>query len=372
MKSFFNLKKRGAQLLALLLLLTCLFTACNVPVETPGDSESATEQITNEPAGTESDTEAAPSDSVGETEAEPPTGDSDTETDTVTGEPDTDNVTDEPETDAVTDAPVLESPALTMPAFDLQSVPDYTNLPYVAINGNVPFFTPNQYSTGSYEYYSPLDSLGRCGITVACVGKDIMPTSDRGNISSVKPTGWHSTDYDIVDGGSLYNRCHLIAFQLTGENANRENLITGTRYLNVQGMIPFENMVADHVKETGNHVMYRVTPVFVGNELVARGVIIEGYSVEDNGEGVTFCVYAYNVQPGIIIDYATGESRLDENAADTAAGVQDYVFNKNTLKFHYPTCSSVGQMSDKNKGYFTGTRDELINQGYSPCGSCRP
>jgi len=199
-----------------------------------------------------------------------------------------------------------------------------------------------------------------------------MPTEDRGNISSVKPTGWHSTDYDIVDGGSLYNRCHLIAFQLTGENANRENLITGTRYLNVQGMIPFENMVADYVKETGNHVMYRVTPVFVGNELVARGVIIEGYSVEDNGDGITFCAYAYNVQPGIIIDYATGESRLDDTAADTEAGVQDYVLNKNSRKFHYPTCSSVNQISDKNKEYFTGTRDELEKMNYSPCGSCRP
>lgn len=365
MKSLFNLKKRGAQLIALLLLLTCLFTACNVPAETPGDSESSTEQITNEPGNTESDPSDKPDDS------EPQ--DSETNPSETIAPESGASGTDLPETGAPdTDAPVLESPALTMPTFDLQSVPDYTKLPYVAINGNVPFFTPNQYSTESYEYYSPLDNLGRCGITVACVGKDIMPTEDRGSISSVKPTGWHSTDYDIVDGGSLYNRCHLIAFQLTGENANRENLITGTRYLNVQGMIPFENMVADYVKETGNHVMYRVTPVFVGNELVARGVIIEGYSVEDNGDGITFCAYAYNVQPGIIIDYATGESRLDDTAADTEAGVQDYVLNKSSRKFHYPTCSSVNQMSDKNKEYFTGTRDELEKMNYSPCGSCRP
>lgn len=194
-------------------------------------------------------------------------------------------------------------------ADSVEEIPEFSGEAYVAVNGNVPFFVEEEYTTESYEYYSELDELGRCGVTMACIGTDIMPTEDRGEIGSVKPTGWQSVKYDIVDGKYLYNRCHLIGFQLAGENANKKNLITGTRYLNIEGMLPFENMVADYVKETENHVLYRVTPLFDGDNLVANGVLMEGWSVEDEGEGVCFCVYAYNAQPGIIIDYQTGESR---------------------------------------------------------------
>ena len=180
------------------------------------------------------------------------------------------------------------------------------------INGNVPYFLDSESTTISFETYSDLDTLGRCGIAYACIGQDIMPTEERGPIGSVKPTGWHTANYNgIIDGNYLYNRCHLIGFQLSGENANVRNLITGTRYLNVNGMLPFENMVADYVKETGNHVLYRVTPVFGQGNLVASGVQIEAKSMEDNGEGILFNVFCYNVQPGIIIDYATGDSAED-------------------------------------------------------------
>ena len=191
----------------------------------------------------------------------------------------------------------------------VEEIPEFSEDAYVAVNDNIPFFMPEEITDESYEYYSDLDDLGRCGVTMACIGVDIMPTEDRGEIGSVKPSGWQSVKYDIVEGKYLYNRCHLIGFQLAGENANKKNLITGTRYLNIEGMLPFENLVADYVKETENHVMYRVTPLFDGDNLVAHGVLMEGYSVEDAGEGVQFCVYAYNAQPGILIDYQTGESR---------------------------------------------------------------
>lgn len=207
-------------------------------------------------------------------------------------------------------APGYESQA--PPAENAQSIeeiPEFSGDAYIAVNDNVPFFMPEERTTESFEEYADLDELGRCGVTMACIGLDIMPTEERGDIGSVKPTGWHSVKYDIVDGKYLYNRCHLIGFQLAGENANKRNLITGTRYLNIEGMLPFENLVADYVQETGNHVLYRVTPIFDGDNLVAHGVLMEGWSVEDEGEGVCFCVYAYNAQPGITIDYATGESR---------------------------------------------------------------
>lgn len=190
----------------------------------------------------------------------------------------------------------------------LEDIPEYTGQAYVAINGNEPFFTQEDYTTTSYETYAPLDGLGRCGPAEACVGRDLMPTEPRGSIGSVKPTGWQVSKYDFVDGKNLYNRCHLIGYQLTAENANKQNLITGTRYLNVTGMLPFENLVADYVRETGNHVLYRVTPIFDGTDLVARGVLMEAWSVEDKGEGVCFNVYCYNVQPGVVIDYATGDN----------------------------------------------------------------
>jgi DNA-entry nuclease len=199
---------------------------------------------------------------------------------------------------------------VTSESYSLDALPEYDGEPYVVVNDNVPFFTEDEMTVESFEDYSELDELGRCGTAYANVGQDIMPTEKRGSIGSVKPTGWHTVKYDIVDGKYLYNRCHLIGYQLTGENANERNLITGTRYLNVEGMLPFENLVDDYVEETNNHVLYRVTPVFVDEELVARGVLMEGYSVEDDGEGVCYCVYVFNVQPGVTIDYATGESEL--------------------------------------------------------------
>lgn len=191
---------------------------------------------------------------------------------------------------------------------DLAAIPAYSGEPYAVVNGNIPYFTASDLTSESFEYYSDLDDLGRCGTAYSSVGTDLMPTEKRGSIIKVKPTGWQVAKYDFVDGKYLYNRCHLIGYQLTAENANEKNLITGTRYLNVDGMLPFENLVADYVKETENHVLYRVTPVFEGENLVASGVLMEAESVEDAGDGVEYCVYAYNVQPGVEIDYATGEN----------------------------------------------------------------
>lgn len=193
-------------------------------------------------------------------------------------------------------------------SYTLDSIPEYFGQPYVTLDGNRPDFHPGDLTDEPFEYYSDLDLWGRCGMAYANICEEIMPTEPRGEIGQVKPTGWHTVKYDCVDGKYLYNRCHLIGYQLAGENANEKNLITGTRYLNVEGMLPFENMVDDYVEDTGNHVLYRVTPVFSGRELVARGVQMEAFSVEDNGEGICFNVYVYNVQPGVTIDYATGES----------------------------------------------------------------
>lgn len=285
----------------------------------------------------------------------------------------------------------------TASSFSLSDVPAYSGKAYTSVNGNVPYFTAAELTTTSFETYSDLDTLGRCGVTYACIGQDLMPTKERGSIGMVKPTGWHTVRYDdLVDGKYLYNRCHLIGYQLTGENANTQNLITGTRYLNIEGMLPFENMVADYIQETNNHVLYRVTPIFEGNNLLAKGVLMEGYSVEDKGAGVSYCVFAYNVQPGIEIDYATGESKLADGAQQeeqktatvtstpspepekqepvtgSEASQADYILNTNTKKFHYPTCSSVNDMKEKNKQEFFGTRDEAISNGYSPCGRCKP
>ena len=268
--------------------------------------------------------------------------------------------------------------AATADVFVPEQVPSYTGAAFTVVHDNVPYFAESDLTTESYETYAPLDNLGRCGVAMACVGQDLMPTEKRGSIGQVKPSGWRMAKYDNVDGKYLYNRCHLIGYQLSGENANECNLITGTRYLNMEGMLPFENMVADYVKETGNHVLYRVTPVFAGNDLVANGVLMEAYSVEDKGEGICYCVYAYNVQPGIGIDYATGESHLAdesavmENASVDAsdAEVHEYVLNDNTMKFHTPECSSVKKM--KNPQYVTTTREEVRNGGYEPCNMCCP
>ena len=287
--------------------------------------------------------------------------------------------------------------------FTLDDVKPYSGNPYLIVNGNQPDFAKSELTTKSYEFYSPLDSLGRCGYAMACLSKDTMPASDeeRGDISKVKPTGWINNRYDssVVPGGYLYNRSHLIGWQLSAENANKQNLITGTRDMNQLGMLPFENMVADYIKETGNHVMYRITPMFDGDNLVANGVHMEAYSVEDNGEGICFNVFVYNVQPGITIDYATGENRLtnppaeddnntdnnnnggnggSDNSGNTGTGDNSggstqstYILNTSSKKIHYPDCSSVAKMSEQNKQEYSGALSELPD-GYTACGICNP
>lgn len=259
-------------------------------------------------------------------------------------------------------------------SYSLGEIPAYSGDPYVVIDDNEPDFDEADMTKESFETYSELDSLGRCGTAYANIGTDLMPTSSRGSIGMIKPSGWKTIRYECVDGQYLYNRCHLIGYQLTAENANEENLITGTRYLNVDGMLPFENMVADYIKETDNHVLYRVTPVFQGDNLVASGVQMEAKSVEDDGEGILFNVYCYNAQPFITIDYATGESWLEaEGRPDTAASDNiTYILNTSSKKFHKPDCSGVKQLLDKNKEEYAGTREELIQSGYVPCGTCKP
>lgn len=251
---------------------------------------------------------------------------------------------------------------------------------YLIVNNGIPFFTEEEKVKKSFEKYSELDALGRCGVTYACVGKDLMPKEDRESISSVYPSGWkyngksNNNQYDFVDGKYIYNRCHLIGFQLTGENANEKNLITGTRYLNINGMLTFENMIADAVREDNLHVLYRVTPIYDGDNLVAEGVLMEGYSVEDNGETIQFCMFAFNVQPGVEINYATGENWLAQvdTTNSTDSDTQTYVLNINSKKFHYEDCASAAKINDKNKEAKTCTREELIEDGYSPCGACKP
>lgn len=294
-------------------------------------------------------------------------------------------------------------PQLSDPDFSIEDISPYSGQPYTTVNNNIPYLSESDLTTEPFEIYSELDDLGRCGVAYANICVDIMPIEERGEIGQVRPSGWHTVKYnDIIDGNYLYNRCHLIGYQLAGENANVQNLITGTRYLNVHGMLPFENQVTDYVKETSNHVLYRVTPIFKGDNLVASGVLMEAESVEDKGDGILFCVYVYNVQPGIIIDYATGESWIDESIQEPAAPTEEpvvtpepivtqapvittepsvsqeepqgttYILNTNTKKFHYPSCSSVGQMKEKNKKEYTENREDVISMGYDPCKWCNP
>ena len=223
-------------------------------------------------------------------------------------------------------------------SYDLESIPEYSGEPYVTIHDNVPFFLEEELTTDAFETYSELDDLGRCGTAYANICEDIMPTEKRGKIGMIKPSGWHTVKYTGIDGNYLYNRCHLIGYQLSAENANEKNLITGTRYLNVTGMLPFENMVADYVNETGNHVLYRVTPIYNQENLVADGVLMEAQSVEN--DDLAFCVYCYNVQPGIEIDYHTGDSKSSETEQPSKTSEDLYVLNRNTKKFHRPNCSS--------------------------------
>ena len=257
-------------------------------------------------------------------------------------------------------------------------IPQYAGAPYTEIHNNIPFFTDDEITNQSFETYSPLDALGRCGVAFACVGQDLMPTEERGSIGQVKPSGWHLVKYDCVDGKYLYNRCHLIGYQLTAENANERNLITGTRYLNIEGMLPIENQVADYVLQTGNHVLYRVTPFFEDDNLLASGVLMEGYSVEDSGNNICFCIYAYNIQPGVQIDYATGESMLEDisppEPTEQAPPEEEpsYVLNHNTRKFHRPNCSSVEDIKPSNREDYFGLREALIEKSYVRCKLCCP
>lgn len=288
------------------------------------------------------------------------------------------------ETETATEA-ATETEREAVQKITLADIPEYDGDAYVMINDGNPFFSKDEIeeAKSSFETYGSLDEYGRCTTCVASVGQDIMPTEERGEIGSVKPTGWHTVKYDCVDGKYLYNRCHLLGFQLTAENANKQNLITGTRYLNIDGMLPFENMVADYVKETDNHVLYRVTPMFDGDDLVARGVLMEGMSIEDNGEGVLFNAFCYNVQPGVTIDYSSGESTSNETVQEDVSEDEksvssdekqacDYVLNTNSMKFHAPGCSAAERISDKNRKEVNEDRQVLIDQGYSPCKICKP
>lgn len=375
-------QKRLITQLSLWLALLLAFTGCAESTVTSQDNTYAIEQLAAIPSELLEASETA----VSEPES---------------GQPQ-ENASDTQESQQVTSATDVPTGEGTS-AFSLREIPAYSGTPYTEVNGNQPYFTEEELTTQSFETYSELDSLGRCGVAYANVGQDLMPTEPRGEIGAVKPTGWHLVKYDNVDGKYLYNRCHLIAYMLAAENANPQNLITGTRYLNVQGMLPFETKICDYVKNTGNHVLYRVTPIFDGDNLLADGVLMEAYSVEDAGEGISFCVFAYNVQPGIGIDYATGdnwaegsgtyqstvasvaeETPVPQPETDTAVQITPessapqesqgitYVLNTNTKKFHYPTCSSVDDMKEKNKQIYTGSREEVINMGYVPCKRCNP
>lgn len=250
-------------------------------------------------------------------------------------------------------------------SISLEDIPEYSGEPYVEINGNEPDFPDDGSGGESFETYSELDSLGRCGAAYASVGTDLMPTEERESISQVKPTGWQTAKYEHVDGKYLYNRCHLIGYQLSGENANEKNLITGTRYMNVEGMLPFENMVADYVKETDCHVLYRVTPVFEGDNLLANGVQMEAYSVEDEGEAVSFNVFVYNVQPGVSIDYATGdntEGDKDFTQAEDSKG--EIRGNSRSKIYHCPGQAAYEEMADSKHLVTFQTEEEAQNAGY--------
>lgn len=427
------MKKKFLRFSVILSSLVIILSACaELPVEESNNSatNSSYETSIDSSENLEHETEPSSAESMNPPDKSEASSEVDSSNSTSSDQPSkqesqaSSNFQDDVDTSGDKSQDITPLPAST---FSVSDIPQYAGDAYTIINNNVPFFSSDDLSTTSYEVYTDLDDLGRCRTAYASIGLDLMPTEERGNIGQVKPTGWHTIKYDIVDGNYLYNRCHLIGFQLSGENANEKNLITGTRYMNVQGMLPFENMVADYVKETENHVMYRVTPIFEGDNLLASGVLMEAESVEDNGEDILFCVFVYNIQPGIIIDYATGESSLDpsmQTPEPTPVPTQKptpiptekptpeptiaptpiptpeptpapqvqatpeptpepsitkeepqsttYILNTNTKKFHIPTCRSVKQMSDKNKKEYTGSRGDVISMGYDPCKNCNP
>ena len=356
--------KMTKKILALLLSLAMLlsFAGCTI------DDYDYLDGSTSTPSTTISDTKDDTSDTTDNTsqgEESKPTTDSSTQTPTTSEKPNN--------TQSVGTG--------TAKAVDPSTLPAYSGTAYTIVNNNQPNFSAAELTTKGYEKYSSLDSLGRCGVALASCGKEIMPgaNEERGSISSIKPTGWVQKSYSGVSGGYLWNRCHLIGWQLSAENANRQNLITGTRYMNINGMLPFENMVADYIRETGNHVAYRITPIFVGNNLVCSGVQMEAYSIEDEGDSICFNVYCYNVQPGITINYATGDSSgpssgttttttpstEQNNNNDNQASSGDMVWiPKSGSKYH----SRSGCSNMKNPSQVT--KQEAENQGYEPCKKC--
>lgn len=281
-------------------------------------------------------------------------------------------------------------------AFDYNSIPAYTDTPYVTINNNMAYFTKEEmahaeevissgktYFDTDDEEYLTFDNLGRCRTATALLSTKTMPqeNEERGQIGIVKPSGWQTITYpEVISDRYLYNRCHLIGWQLGNENANKENLVTGTRYMNVDGMLPFENQTADYIRSTNNHVLYRVTPIFIDNELVCRGVLMEAQSIEDND--LSFCVFCYNVQPQIYIDYSTGESYMLEyaqsekdntdNNKSRSENINTYVLNTNSLKIHTTDCASIEKMNENNKSEYTGSINDLIENGYEKCKICNP
>lgn len=336
------MRKISIFIVSIFLMLSLIFTtSCNISAQLPTPEENEQNSSQNQEENKTPDVETGGNDDKGSN------GDNKV--------PD-DNKSDE-------DTIVREIPALTRPVFDTTEIPVYNNTrSYIEINNNVPYFTANQIVEDSYEHYSPHDTLGRCQVAVACLGKELMPTTERGSISSVSPTGWH--------GSAIYERAHLIAFALAGEGANIYNLITGTYDLNGE-MQKFEALVLDYIKETGNHVMYRVEPIFTDNNLVCIGVLMEAYSVEDNGEGVCFNVFIYNAQDDIVIDYSTGDYFEPES-------IYTYIVHRTKYKIHKPTCQGVKDMSESNKVGTTLTLEELVakleaeGKKWSYCGNCHP
>lgn len=283
----------------------------------------------------------------------------------------------------------------------LENIPQWEGLPFCYVNDNVPEFSKDEIWDRPQEVLSSLDRLGRCGTAMSCIGQETMPEGQRGNISSVIPSGWSKARYDFIEGGNLFNRCHLIGWQLSGDDAIDRNLITGTEYMNREGMLPFENAIAGYVRESGNHVMYRVSPVFSGDELVSRGVRLEAVSVEDGGEGISFNVFCYNAEPGVEISYSDGRSSESEDkellekyrsgclsvkpAFDQPVSVKEirrlrnsmsepekYVLNMNTGKFHLKDCESIRDMNEANRRTEVTSREDLLIRGFTPCSKCRP
>ncbi|MDO4175853.1 MAG: DNA/RNA non-specific endonuclease [Bacillota bacterium] len=246
-------------------------------------------------------------------------------------------------------------------------VPEFDGNPYVRINNNEPDFAEELLTDESFEQYGKLDKYGRCTTAIANISVDTEPgaTEERGDISEIHPSGWMSNQG--------WERCHLIGWQLTGENANPRNLVTGTHYMNVSGMQPFENRVHWYIEDTGNHVVYQVTPVFEGKNKICSGVHMQAESVEDHGRGISFNVFCFNVSPGKEINYETGLVTVaNQRLSSETEYERSYVVNTNSMKFHYPTCSSVKLMSEHNKQTVTKSREELISEGYLPCGNCEP